>query len=103
MLRMHFWESGAALERPGSADSAGEAEGHGSVNEVDRGPRSSPSLFLQPDSAAAAAQVEGEERVRMACIHRGHVSPGNDVLFSLGHVWAVEGTFCAVPPGSAAE
>lgn len=39
---MHFWESGAALERPGSADSAEEAEEHGSVNEVDQGPHSNP-------------------------------------------------------------
>lgn len=40
--RMRFWENGAALERPGSADSAAGAEGHGSVNEVDQGPHSSP-------------------------------------------------------------
>lgn len=42
VLRMHFWESGAAAERPGSADSAVGAEGRGSVNEVDQGPHSSP-------------------------------------------------------------
>lgn len=42
VLRMHFWESDAALVKPGSADSAAGAEGHGSVNEVDQGPHSSP-------------------------------------------------------------
>lgn len=42
MLRMHFWGNGTALERTGSADSAAVAEGHGSVNEVDQGPHSSP-------------------------------------------------------------
>lgn len=42
VLRMHFWENGAALERPGSADSAAGAEGRGSVNGVDQGPHSSP-------------------------------------------------------------
>lgn len=44
------------------------------------------SLFLQQDSVAAVAQVEGEEHVWKGGIHRGDGSSGHGVLFSLGHV-----------------
>lgn len=51
------------------------------------------SLFLQQDSAAAVAQMEGEEHVWRGCIHRGNGSSGDGVLFSLGHVCLKEPRF----------
>lgn len=62
MLKMLSWESGAAWERPNSADNAEGAEEHGTVGEGALGPHSNPSLFLQQGSVAAAGRVVEEGR-----------------------------------------